>query len=554
MSDLRGVATSVDRHDDASPPARFDVIVIGAGFSSLYMLHKLRRAGITARALEIGDGVGGTWYWNRYPGARVDVESIEYSYSFSDEIQEEWVWSEVMAAQPEIEAYLNFVADRLELRGDIQLCTRVTSLDYAEPEQEWHVGTDVGDRFTARFVVAATGCLSAPLEPDIAGLASFEGTTVYTNRFPKDGFDFTNKRVAVIGTGSSGVQTIPVIAEQAEHLYVFQRSAAYTRPANNRPWGPGELDALKADYPNIRARQRESFAGALRFGAVSLGITVPPDRKILETPMSKRMEMLDELGWLAPSAWADVMSDLDANKAGAELYAELIRRVVKDPDTAQSLVPHYPIGCKRAIIDTGYFETFNRDNVSLVDLRIDPIIEITATGIRTERSQVDLDVIVLATGFDAMTGALNRIDIRGRDGRLLRDVWADGPVTYLGLQVAGFPNLFMVTGPGSPSVRSNMVVSIEQHVDWIVECLEHLRSNGLRSIEATREAQFAWVEHVASLVIGSVMTSAGCNSWYLGANVPGKTRIYMPYYGGIPTYRRKCEEIVAAGYEGFVLT
>ena len=535
-------------------PRRFDVIVIGAGVAGLYAVHLLRERGFSVRALEKGDGVGGTWYWNRYPGARCDVQSIEYSYSFDKDIQQEWEWTELMPAQPEIEAYLNFVADRLDLRRDIQLTTRVTSLTYDEADASWLVETDGPDTFVARWVIAATGCLSAPLEPDIPGLSSFEGVTLYTNRYPKEGFDFTGLRVGVVGTGSSGVQSIPVIAEQAEHLYVFQRSAAYTRPANNRPLRPGELDQVKADYESLRQRQRAAFAGLVSFGAVSFEGLAPPTRRILDTPREERLAVLEELGWTAPAAWADVMFDLEANRAGTELYGELVRREVRDPELAESLVPHYPMGCKRQILDTGYFACFNRDNVTLVNLRRDPIVEVRPHGVTTTQNDISLDVLVMATGFDAMTGALNAMDIRGREGRSLQELWAtEGTVTYLGLQVAGFPNLFTVTGPGSPSVLTNMMVSIEQHVEWITDCLCHLRSHGWRSIEADPEAQEAWTDHAASLVSGLVRASDACNSWYVGANVPGKRRIHMPYVGGMPAYREKCDEIVAGGYEGFVL-
>ena len=540
---------------DMAESRRVDVIVIGAGVAGLYAVHLLRERGFSVRALEKGDGVGGTWYWNRYPGARCDVQSIEYSYSFDKDIQQEWVWTELMPAQPEIEAYLNFVADRLDLRRDIQLRTAVTALTYEEADATWLVETDGPDTYVARWVIAATGCLSAPLEPDIPGLSSFEGVTLYTNRYPKEGFDFTGLRVGVVGTGSSGVQSVPVIAEQADHLYVFQRSAAYTRPANNRPLRPGELDEVKADYENLRQRQRAAFAGLVSFGAVSFEGVAPPTRRILDTPREERLAVLEELGWTGPSAWADVMFDLEANRAGTELYGELVRREVQDPDVAESLIPHYPMGCKRQILDTGYFASFNRDNVTLVDLRRDPIVEVRPYGISTRDREISLDVLVMATGFDAMTGALNAIDIRGRGGRSLRDVWAaEGPVSYLGLQVAGFPNLFTVTGPGSPSVLTNMMVSIEQHVEWISDCLDHLRAHDRRSIEASPEAQEAWIDHAASLVSGLVRASDACNSWYVGANVPGKRRIHMPYIGGMPAYRQRCEEVVAAGYEGFVLT
>jgi cation diffusion facilitator CzcD-associated flavoprotein CzcO len=533
-----------------NPPSTYDAIVIGAGFGGLYMLHKLRELGFSARVLEMADGVGGTWFWNRYPGARVDVEGVEYSYSFSREIELEWNWSEVMPSQPELERYLNFVADRLDLRRDIQLGTRVVAATYDEAGGGWLVQTDTAGTFAAQFLVAATGCLSAPLTPDIEGIDSFAGVTLFTNRFPREGFDFTGSRVAVIGTGSSGVQTIPVVAEQAEHLYVFQRSAAFTRPANNRPIEPDEMQVIKAEYPEIRRRQLESYAGTLRFGAVTLA-PVSPDDKILDAPMETRLAKIDDLGWGAPWAWADVMVDVDANRAGVELYGELIRRSVDDRQVADSLVPHYPLGCKRLILDSGYFETFARDNVTLVDLRNGAIERITATGVQTEQGDFAVDVIVYATGFDAMTGALNRIDIRGRDGQRLRDVWADGPRTLLGLQVAGFPNLFTITGPGSPSVLNTMVLGIEHHVDWIGDALVHLRANGRRTIEATEDAQAKWVEHVASLVNGTIRASESCNSWYVGANVPGKPRVYMAYVGGQPRYRETCEAVAAAGYEGF---
>ena len=533
--------------------ADYDAVVVGAGFSGLYMLHTLRKHGVTATVFEMGDGVGGTWYWNRYPGARCDVQSIEYSFSFDDDIQQEWVWTELMPPQAEVEKYLNWVCDRLDLRKDIQFSTKVIGANYDEGTDTWTVETDRGDTVTAAFFIAATGCLSAPLEPAIPGLRSFEGVSLYTNKFPREGFDFSGKRVAVIGTGSSGVQSIPVIARQAEHLHVFQRSAAYTMPSGSRALNPGELDELKAEYPEIRRQQKEAFAGTVRFGAFSAFLNIPTE-KILDTPMEERLRVLDEKGWLGPFAWADVILDLEANKAGTELYAELIRRVVKDPETAASLVPQYPFGCKRPIIDDGYFETFNRDNVTLVDLKKDPIVEITAKGIRTEQRFVELDVIVFATGFDAMTGALIGMNIRGRGGQSLEDAWVEGPRTYLGLQSVGFPNLFTITGPGSPSVLSNMVTSIEQHVEWIGECLEYMRGKGYTVIEPTPEAQEEWCEHAASIVAGTLRVDPTCASWYLGANVPGKPRVYLPYTGGVPAYREKCEAVVAAGYEGFTLS
>ena len=537
---------------------RYDVIVVGAGFAGLYAVHLLRERGFRVRAFDKADGIGGTWYWNRYPGARCDVQSIEYSFSFDPAIQAEWEWTELMPAQPEIEAYLNFVADRLDLRRDIQLSTRVSSMNFDETECEWEVRTEEASgpaRYRARWVIAATGCLSEPLLPDIPGLADFAGPVLWTNRSPKEGFDFSGLRVGVVGTGSSAVQSIPIIAESARSLHVFQRSAAYTRPALNRPLRSGELDDVKADYATLRLKQKKSYAGLVSFGAVSFEGMVMPTRKILETPEEERMAVLAELGWGAPAAWADVMFDLEANRAGTELYAHLIKDVVASPEVADALVPHYPMGCKRQILDTGYFESFNQPHVTLVDLRKDPLEQITANGVRTRDHEVELDVLVMATGFDAMTGALNRMDIAGRDGRRLKQVWEDeGPVSFLGLGVAGFPNLFTITGPGSPSVLTNMVVSIEQHVEWITECLEYMRSQGLRAIEAQVEAQSAWVDHAASLVAGTVRNSDACNSWYLGANVPGKRRIHMPYVGGLPAYRVRCDEVAAAGYEGFSLS
>jgi len=534
-----------------------DVVVIGAGFGGLTMLYRLREAGFSMQGVEAGDGVGGTWFWNRYPGARVDVQSVEYSLSISREVQDEWTWTELMAPQEELERYVNFVADRLDLRRHIKFETRVTAMTWDEASATWLVQTDKGDAWRCRFVVTAVGCLSAPIEPAIEGLHSFKGETLYTNRFPKGGYDFSGKRVGLVGTGSSGVQATPVIARQARHLTVFQRSAAYTMPAGNRPWAPGEFEALRENYDEIRAVQFASPLGAARFGAVAVGElmrTVPPN--ILETPMEERLARLDRDGWLAatPFAWADVTVDIEANHAARELYAELIRRQVNDPETAAALVPHYPMGCKRPIIDIGYFETFNRDNVTLVDLRKGAITRVTPEGIETEQGAFPLDVIVYATGFDAMTGALNRIDIRGQNGALMRDAWiAEGPRSYLGLMVAGFPNLFTITGPGSPSVLTNMISSIEQHSSWIVQCLGHLRTQGLKTIEAEPDAQEDWVTHVASLAQGGVRVHESCTSWYLGANVPGKVRVYMPYAGGLNVYRDRCDEIASAGYAGFAL-
>jgi cation diffusion facilitator CzcD-associated flavoprotein CzcO len=531
-----------------------DVIVIGAGFSGLYMLHRLRQLGLRTRVLEMAENVGGTWLVNRYPGARCDIESIEYSYSFSEEIQQEWVWTESMPAQPEIEAYLNFVADRLDLRRGIEFNTKVVAMNFAEDTVTWQVSTDAGRTLTAAFVVAASGILSVPLEPDIGGMASFSGTSLYTSRWPKAGLDLTGKRVGVIGTGSTGVQLIPVVAREAEQLYVFQRSAPYTLPWRVHRFGPGELDEMKARYGEIRAAQRDHPIGAARLSAFSVLLEMLASPPVKSATREEQLRAIEEKGVLGALNWSDVFFDIDANRMAAKLYGEAVARIVDDPQTAAAMVPEHPFACKRPIIDQGYYETFNRDNVTLVDLRKDPIGAVTPTGIRTGRSEYALDVIIYATGFDAMTGALSRIDIRGRDGLSLGDFWAsEGPLSLLGLAVAGFPNLFTIQGPGSPSAATNFVAALEQHVEWIGDCIAYLRANGIRSIEALDSAQREWIEHATALVAPTVLVHPTCNSWYNGGNVPGKKRMYMGYTGGIPEYRRRCDDIAATGYTGFKL-
>ena len=532
----------------------FDVIVIGAGFSGLYMLHRLRQLGLRARVLEMAGDVGGTWLVNRYPGARCDIESIEYSYSFSEEIQQEWVWTESMPAQPEIEAYLNFVADRLDLRRDIAFNTKVVAMNFAEDTATWEVRTDAGEALTAPFVVAASGILSVPLEPDIGGMASFSGTSLYTSRWPEAGFDLTGKRVGVIGTGSTGVQLIPVVAREAEQLFVFQRSAPYTLPWRVHRFEPGELDEMKARYGEIRAAQRDHPIGAARLSAFSVLLEMLASPPVKSATRDEQLRAIEENGVLGALNWSDVFFDIDANRMAAKLYGEAVARIVDDPQTAAAMVPEHPFACKRPIIDQGYYETFNRDNVTLVNLRKDPIGAVTPTGIRTASSEYELDVIIYATGFDAMTGALSRIDIRGRDGLSLGDFWAsEGPLSLLGLAVAGFPNLFTIQGPGSPSAATNFVAALEQHVEWIGDCIAYLRANGIRTIEALDSAQREWIEHATALVAPTVLVHPTCNSWYNGGNVPGKKRMYMGYTGGIPEYRRRCDEIAATGYTGFKL-
>jgi cation diffusion facilitator CzcD-associated flavoprotein CzcO len=532
----------------------FDAIVIGAGFSGLYTLHRLRSLGLRTRVLEMAENVGGTWLYNRYPGARCDIESIEYSYSFSDEIQQEWVWTETMPAQPEVEDYLNFVADRLDLRRDIQFGTKVIAMTFDERSAVWVVRSEAGESFVAPFVVAASGILSVPLEPDIPGMDDFTGTSLFTARWPEQGYDFAGKRVGVIGTGSSGVQLIPIVAREAQQLIVFQRSPAYTLPWQVRRFEPGELDNMKAGYADIRAAQRAHPIGAARLSAFSVLLEMLGRPPLKSASREDQLRAVDENGVLGALNWGDVFFDIEASRMAATLYGEAVARIVKDPETAASLVPDYPFACKRPIIDQGYYQTFNRDNVTLVDLRTAPIREVTATGIHTENRTFDLDVIIYATGFDAMTGALSRIDIRGRDSASLGEFWAtEGPLSYLGLAVAGFPNLFTIQGPGSPSAATNFVAALEQHVEWIGDCIAHLRANGIRTIEATATAQQDWIDHTTSLVAPTVLVHPSCNSWYNGGNVPGKKRMYMGYTGGIPEYRRRCDDIATAGYTGFAL-
>ena len=533
-----------------------DVIVVGAGFAGMYALHKFRGLGLRTQVLEAGNDVGGTWYWNRYPGARCDVPSVEYSYSFDKDLEQAWDWTEIMAAQPEILEYANHVADRFDLRKDIQFQTRVDSAVFDENSNRWTVVTDSGQTYTARFCVMATGCLSVPNTPRIDGQDSFAGSVYHTGNWPEGGVDFSDAAVGIIGTGSSGIQSIPVIAEQAKHLTVFQRTPNYTMPAANAPLKAEFLRQAKENYAAIRAEQRASQVGIVGYGFGFGGAeNVVPTQEIKQTTPAERQRLVEEEGFLAIRRYADVALDEEANELACEMYRDQVERVIKDPATAQALMPRdYPMGCKRPVIDTNYYETFNRDNVTLVDLRQGGIEEITEAGVRTAQGDYAFDVLVYATGFDAMTGALGKIDIRGRENRALTEYWEAGPRTYLGLQIAGFPNLFTVTGPGSPSVLSNMIVSIEQHIDWIARCISDLDQRGAQTIEATTEAEDEWIAHVNDVAQNTMFTAKSCNSWYLGANIPGKPRIFMPYVGGVGMYREKCDEVARNGYQGFELS
>jgi cation diffusion facilitator CzcD-associated flavoprotein CzcO len=531
----------------AQPARPYDAVVVGAGIAGIYQLYRLRELGFDVRVIEAGSDVGGTWFWNRYPGARCDVESMVYSYSWCEELQQEWSWSERYAPQPEILRYLQHVADRFDLRRDIQFDTRVTSAVLDEASGRWAVGTDRGEMLDAAVVIMATGCLSVPRLPDIEGLERFAGAVYQTALWPHQPVDFAGLRVGVLGTGSSGIQVIPEIAAQGAQLTVFQRTPAFSVPSWNGPLDPDVERDVKSRYAEWRRLARETGGGnPWHERPVSVFDATPEERRA-EFESRYRVG-----GFFLHSAYNDLFTDAEANELVSEFVREKIRERVHDPALAEELCPYdYPLATKRMCIDVGYYEAFNRPNVRLVSLRRTPIEEITASGIRVGDEHIELDALVLATGFDAMTGALEAVDIRGRGGQSLREKWAEGPRTYLGLAHAGFPNLFTITGPSSPSVLSNVMVSIEQHVEMVASALVHLRSHDLVSMEPTLEAEDAWVEHHRALGDASLYPRA--NSWYMGANVPGKPRVLLPYVGGAGNYRRICERIVERGYEGFVL-
>ncbi|MEU3270202.1 NAD(P)/FAD-dependent oxidoreductase [Saccharomonospora sp. NPDC006951] len=528
--------------------ARLDVLVVGAGFSGLYAVHKAREAGFRVGGVEAAPTVGGTWYWNRYPGARCDVESLDYSYSFDEALQREWRWSERYATQPEILAYAEHVADRFDVRGHIDFSRKVVAAHFRDDTATWTVSTDTGHRYSTRFLVFATGSLSAPHQPGLPGFADFTGEVLFTARWPEEGADLTGKRVGVIGTGSSGIQSVPIIAEQAASVTVFQRSANYSVPAGNRPLTDADQVRAQRDYPQRRRKSWASTAGSPHDAYPGSALEVDEDtrREVFEARWQQG-------GVLFGKTFPQQTIDERVNRLARDFAEAKIRAIVRDPRTADDLVPtDHPIGTKRICTDSGYFETFNLPHVTLVNLRREPITTLTANGIRTSEAHYELDTLVLATGFDAMTGALTRIDISGPRENHISSVWGNGPLTYLGVGIPGLPNLFSLTGPGSPSVLANMILAAEQQVNWLVELLRHCAESGFTQVEPRRDAAQAWTRHVDEVAGATLFPKAA--SWYMGANIAGKPQGFMPYIGGFAAYGEVCDAVRDAGYRGFVFT
>ena len=538
--------TTNGHHHQPETDTILDAVVVGAGFAGLYMLHRLRGLGFTARVYEAGGGVGGTWYWNRYPGARCDVESMQYSFSFSEELDQQWNWSEKYAPQPEILGYANHVADRFDLRRHIQFDTRVTAATFDETAKCWRIETDRGDRVAAKFCIMAVGCLSAANHVPFKGREDFRGPVYHTGEWPHQGVDFTGLRVGVIGTGSSAIQSIPIMAQQASHLTVFQRTATYSVPAWNEKLTPDYRDSIKADYPALRAKARARPTGFYFPFNMKPALEATPEERERQYEEAWEQGGLPFLG-----AYGDLLFEKAANDTIAEFARNKIRSIVKDPATAELLCPDNVFGCKRLCVDTGYFETYNLPHVKLVDVSKTPIERFTADGIEVDGSEYKLDAIVCATGFAAMTGSFDRIKITGRQGRTLAEKWRAGPRAYLGVATVGFPNLFTITGPGSPSVLASMIQAIEQHVDWMADCMAHMRDIGAATIEPVQADEDEWVEHVNE--VSKVSLRSTCSSWYVGANIPGRPRVFMPYIGGFPVYVQKCNEVMTNGFEGFVI-
>ncbi len=531
----------------SSATQTIDALIVGAGFSGLYMLHKLRAMGIGAQVVEAGSDVGGTWYWNRYPGARVDIQSLEYSFGFDEDMEREWRWSERYAPQPELLRYADHVATRFDLKRDIKFNTRITSAHWQEGTSHWLTRSESGDTWTSRYLILATGCLSIPTDVTFPGIEQFKGPIYRTSRWPRGGVDFSGQRVGIVGTGSSAIQSIPVIAEQAAQLTVFQRTANYSMPAHNGPIPAADFEAWQKDPRAYRAASKDTVGGFQNDPNTGLATETAPEE--IRAELERRWAVG---GFRILGAFADTAVDPEANRIVHDFVAMKIREQVKDPAVADLLIPKdYPFGTKRPCVDTGYYQTFNRPNVDLVDLNAAPLVAFNAGGIATSTHQYDFDAIVLATGFDAMTGAIDRIDLRGIGGVKIKDHWAEGPRTYLGLMIAGFPSLFTITGPGSPSVLTNMINSIEQHVEWIADCMASLVARQQASIEASPEAEADWCQHVREAVTPTLLPQA--NSWYMGANVPGKPRMFMPYAGGLNTYTEICRQVAEKGYEGFII-
>ncbi|MCP5180581.1 MAG: NAD(P)/FAD-dependent oxidoreductase [Pseudomonadales bacterium] len=541
-----------------------DVIVVGAGFAGMYAIYRLRAAGLSVHVVEAGSDVGGTWYWNRYPGARCDVPSLEYSFGFSPELEQEWDWPEVFSAQPDILRYANHIADRFDLRRDITFNTRIRAVDYRDATATWRLTAEDGRTWEAPFCIMATGCLSVPMKPELPGADTFRGRVLHTGAWPAEPVDLAGKRVGIIGTGSSGVQAIPELAREAAHLTVFQRTPVYTMPANRKAMRDAVQQEFKDNYRQIRSLQQANAGGVSNFRPTRSVNTHTPTTttattgfragggNLLDLTPEERRARIARRGLGELLTFRDVYTNPEANDVANALYREGVHHLVQDPETAERLCPKdYGIGCKRQVLDRDFYATFNRDNVTLVNLRETPIESITPSGLRTSAGDHELDVLIYATGFDAMTGALLRANITGRDGTLLADKWRYGPVTYLGLQMRGFPNLFTVTGPGSPSVLCNMLVAIEQHVNWIADCITWMQATHHATIEPLDASEDDWIAHVNAVAEGTMYTAPSCNSWYLGANIPGKPRIFMPYVGGYPRYKARCDAETASNYAGF---
>jgi cyclohexanone monooxygenase len=528
---------------------QLDAVIVGAGFAGLFMLHLLRdKLGLQAVAVETAGGVGGTWYWNRYPGARCDIPSHHYSYSFSEELQQEWTWSEKYAAQPEILAYLNHVAEKFDLLQDILFGTRVASAHFDDASHRWQVKTDDGRAFEARFFIPAVGNLSDANIPDFEGQDSFLGEVYMTARWPEEGVDFAGKRVGIIGTGATAIQAIPLIAEQAAHLTVFQRTANYATPLMNEPMDPAVDRQVKSGYRELRRHAWDSLAGVPFDGLKPSALADTPEER------QAHYEACWQEGgftmWLG--SYADVLYDREANLTAADFVRDKIRQRVADPEVAEMLCPpvEQAYGARRQPGETGYFETYNRDNVTLVDISKSPINRLVAEGIRTEDGDYPVDILVYATGFDAFTGALFRIDIQGRNHKLLAAHWSAGPRTLYGISTSEFPNMFLITGPQSPSVLFNMPLGIEMHCEWIADCIAHLDRHGYQSIEPTPEAEEAWLEETARVANETLLPQT--ESWYSGANIPGKPRLFLVYLGGGKAYRDIISDCAARDYAGFI--